>query len=477
MTPTDSSDQADPPRADPPRAGTPRAVNPRAVNPDGVPSAPTVAAGDGPYLSVVDLRGDRSDPRDRLPRASEARQRSVRDTVATILDDVRTDGDDAVARLTLRLDGWPGGHREIEAAEGHRALEALDTALVAALERAAEQVRWFHEQSRPADWQQRRGTAVLGVRHRPLRRVGVYIPAGLSPLPSSVLMTVIPARVAGVDEIILCTPPDTEGRVNPTILGAASMLGVNRVFPIGGAQAIAAMALGTATVPACDKIVGPGNAYVAEAKLQVQAAGWCGIDGKAGTTEVAIIADGTADPRWIAADLVAQAEHDPLAACVLITPDVDLVNRVEASLADEVGATGHIERVRTALAGQGTAVLVDDLHHAVDVADAFAAEHLEVQTEDAASVAERVRAAGAIFVGSTTPVSLGDYCAGPNHTLPTGGTARFTGGLRTDDFFVPVNWVEYDRKALADLAPVVEALSAAEDLPAHGRAVSIRLES
>lgn len=255
------------------------------------------------------------------------------------------------------------------------------------------------------------------------------------------------------------------------------MLGVDRVFPIGGAQAIAAMALGTESVPSCDKIVGPGNAYVAEAKLQVQAAGWCGIDAPAGTTEVAILADGTADPRWIAADLVAQAEHDPHATCLLITPDEDLLAAVESALADEVAATAHSDRARTALEGQGTAALVRDLDHAVEVANGFAAEHLEVQTANAAEVAGRIRAAGAIFVGGTTPVSLGDYCAGPNHTLPTGGTARFTGGLRTDDFLIPVNWVEYDAEALADLAPVVSAFSAAEDLPAHGRAVSLRLES
>ena len=400
----------------------------------------------------------------------------MRRTVAEIVDQVRTQGDEAVARLTLRLDGWPGGPLRVPREAGRAALAALDPDLRSALERAAEQIRWFHERARPADWRERRGGAVLGVQHRPLRRVGVYVPAGLSPLPSTVLMTVVPARVAGVEEIVLCTPPDSDGQVNATILAAAEMLGVDATFRIGGAQAVAAMAYGTDSVPPCDKIVGPGNAYVAEAKLQIQSSGVCGIDAPAGTTEVAIIADGTADARWIAADLVAQAEHDPLATCLLITPDAALVERVEESLVDEVAGTGHRERVTTALAGQGTAALVDDLDQAVTVADAFAAEHLEVHTADAAAVAGRVRSAGAIFVGATTPVSLGDYCAGPNHTLPTGGTARFTGGLRTDDFLVPVNWVEYDAEALAELAPVVATLSAAEDLPAHGRAVGLRLQ-
>lgn len=427
-------------------------------------------------LSVLDLRGDASDPSDRLPRASEARQRSVRDTAAAILDEVRHDGDLAVERLTLRLDGWSGGHAAVDTTVAQKALTQFSPDLRAAIEKAAEQVRWFHERSKPSDWRERRGTAILGVRHRPIRRVGVYIPAGLSPLPSSVLMTVIPAQVAGVSEIVLCTPPSAEGTVDPTILGAAALLGVDTVFPIGGAQAIAAMALGTELVPRCDKVVGPGNAYVAEAKLQVQAAGWCGIDGPAGTTEVAIIADHTAEPRLIAVDLVAQAEHDPLATCLLITPEADLVIAVEKCLEQEVAATKHRDRVRTALTGQGTVALVDDLAHAVAVADTFAAEHLEIHTANAPQVAERITAAGAIFVGATTPVSLGDYCAGPNHTLPTGGTARFTGGLRTDDFLVPVNWVEYDIEALRNLAPVVAALSQAEDLPAHGRAVSIRLD-
>jgi histidinol dehydrogenase len=248
------------------------------------------------------------------------------------------------------------------------------------------------------------------------------------------------------------------------------------VFELGGAQAVAAMAYGTATVPRCDKIVGPGNVYVAEAKRMVAGQGVCGIDALAGVTEVAIIADDTARPRLVAADLVAQAEHDPLAACLLITPSEELAAGVAAALEEEVAATRHVERVREALAGQSAVVLVDDLDHAVEVADAFAAEHLEVQTRDAAAVAGRIRCAGAIFVGDNSPVSLGDYAAGPNHTLPTGGTARFTGGLRTDDFFVPVNWVEYSRDGLAGLAGVVESLGAAENLPAHVRAVQVRLE-
>ena len=427
-------------------------------------------------LARIDLRGDRSGPVPRLPRASPETVASARRAAGEVVDAVRAEGDAAVARFAERFDGWSGGPLEVPRAEARSALAALDPALRAALERAVDQVRWFHERSRPQDWREERGGAVLGVVHRPLRRVGVYVPGGRAVYPSTVVMTVVPARVAGVDEVVLCTPPERDGRVNATVLAAAALTGADRILRVGGAQAVAAMAYGTASVPRCDKVVGPGNVYVAEAKQRVAADGACGIDALAGVTEVAVIADAAADPGLVAADLVAQAEHDPLAACLLITPSEELAAAVDAALEEEVAATRHMDRVRQALAGQGAVALVDDLDHAVEVADAFAPEHLEVQTADAAAVAAGVRAAGAIFVGADSPVSLGDYCAGPNHTLPTGGTARFTGGLRTDDFLVPINWVEYSRVALAALEPVVAALGEAENLPAHVRAVRARLE-
>ena len=430
-------------------------------------------------LRTIDLRGDRADPSARLPRAAAETVAAARATAAEVLDAVRDEGDAAVRRYAARFDLWTpaddGADLEVPPEEAKDALEALAPPLRAALERAVEQVRWFHERARPVDWREQRDGAVLGVVHRPLRRVGVYVPGGRGAYPSTVLMTVVPARVAGVDEVVLCTPPGRDGRVDTTILAAAALAGADRILRIGGAQAIAAMAYGTETVPRCAKIVGPGNVFVAEAKAAAAGRGLVGIDALAGVTEIAILADDTADPRHVAADLVAQAEHDPLATCLLITPSGRLHAAVEEELAAEVAAAAHRDRVETALAGQGAAVLVDDLDHGIEVVDAFAPEHLEVQTTDAARVAERVRFAGAIFVGAMTPVSLGDYCAGPNHTLPTGGTARFTGGLRTDDFLVPVNWVEYDRDGLAALAPVVDALGAAEHLPAHVRAVRIRL--
>lgn len=425
-------------------------------------------------LTITDVREENGDLARFLPRADAATVTEVRDRVAGILTAVRERGDAAVAELTARFDGWTGKSWEIAADQRKAAVEALDPTLGAALARAADQVRWFHRQVRPADWREEHRGARLGVGYRPVQRAGVYVPGGLAVYPSTVLMTVIPAQVAGVDEVVLCSPA-RDGRVDPTILAAAELLGVDRVFGVGGAQAVAAMAYGTETIPACDKVVGPGNAYVAEAKMQVAAAGVCGIDGRAGTTEVAIIADASADPRLVACDLVAQAEHDPEAICLLITPDAELIARTGEALSAEVARTRHRERVMTALGAHGVALLVRDLDQAVDAANTFAAEHLEVQTRRPAAVAERIRYAGGVFVGGATPVALGDYCAGPNHTLPTGGTARFRGGLSTEDFLVRVNWVEYTPEALADLASTVDALAAAEDLPAHARAVRARL--
>lgn len=436
-----------------------------------------------PRLRVLDLRGDRSDPRDRMPRPRidlGAAQAGVRET----LEAVARDGDAALVALTERFDGVDVSDGLVvpdEVLDG--AVADLDPELRAAIERAADQVRWFHERARPRDWEDARDGARMGVWHRPVTRAGVYVPGGKAVYPSTVIMTVIPARVAGVDEVVLCTPPTgvgpdgaRDGWPDRTILAAARLLGVDRVVRVGGAQAIAALAHGTASVPRCDVVVGPGNLYVSLAKQALAAEGRIGTDGYAGPTEIGIVADATADPAVLAADLVAQAEHDELATVMLITTDAAGVAAVERALDAEVARTHHRERVEAALAGQGTVALVDDLDHAVQVAEAFAAEHLEVHTRDAREVAARIRYAGTTFIGRHTPVSLGDYAAGPNHTLPTSGTARFRGGLTTSSFLVPVNFVEYDRAALEDLAASVRVLAEAEHLPAHWRAVEVRLD-
>ncbi len=401
----------------------------------------------------------------------------ARDVVTDVLAAVQQRGDAAVAEYTRRFDGWDGSAWLVPPAELKLALEALDPELRQAMETAAEQVEWFHRQSRPRDWDDVHDGATMGVRHAPVKRVGVYVPGGRAAYPSTVLMTVIPATVAGVDEIVLATPPGPSGMPNSTILAAAALLGVDSVVRVGGAQAVAALAFGTETIPKVDKIVGPGNAFVAEAKMQVAAQGVVGIDAMAGVTEVLLIADGTADPRLVATSLIAQAEHDPLVTSILVTPSERLADQVAPLVAEEVAALPTGERIGQALAGQGAVILVDDLAHAVEVSDAFAPEHLEIQTADARSVAEQIGVAGTIFVGVQTPTALGDYCAGPNHTLPTGGTARFTGGLRTDDFMVPINWVEFSTDSLDRMVPVVRALGQAEGLPAHVRSLEARLDA
>lgn len=427
-----------------------------------------------PYLTRVDVTRAQ-DIHAALPRPKVDLSAATDDVEATLAA-VRERGDAAVAELNGRFDGVDRADFRVPAGLLKESLATLDPDLRAALQRAADQVRWFHERARPVDWADERDGARMGQWHRPVRRAGVYVPGGKAAYPSTVIMTVVPAQVAGVDSILLCTPPTGEdGWPNRTILATAALLGVAEVFAVGGAQAIAAMAYGTESIAPVDKVVGPGNLYVALAKQRLAAEGAIGIDGYAGPTEVAIVADDTADPLLVAVDLVAQAEHDELATCLLITTDATLVDRVEAALADEVTATRHVERVEAAFAGQGTVIVVGTIDVAVAVAEAFAAEHLEVHTRDPEKVAQRIRCAGTTFIGSSTPVSLGDYAAGPNHTLPTAGTARFAGGLSTSSFLVPVNWVAYDDESLAELAPTVMALSAAEDLPAHGRAVSVRL--
>ena len=311
----------------------------------------------------------------------------------------------------------------------------------------------------------------------PVARVGLYVPGGLAVYPSSVVMNVVPAQVAGVESIAIFSPPQSEfaGRPHPTILAACALLGVTEVYAVGGAQAIGLAAYGDDDlgIEPVDVITGPGNVYVAAAKRLVR--GVVGIDAEAGPTEIAILADSSADPVHVAADLISQAEHDTLAASVLVTDSVALADAVDVEVERQVALTKHTERVTAALTGpQSATVIVRDMEQGLAVVDAYAAEHLEVITADARVWAERVRNAGCIFVGPHAPVSLGDYCAGSNHVLPTGCTARHASGLSVQSFLKGVHLVEYTHAALADVAPHVLALSAAEDLPAHGAAVAAR---
>ncbi|HET7474780.1 MAG TPA: histidinol dehydrogenase [Dermatophilaceae bacterium] len=438
----------------------------------------------------IDLRGAPLDPsslRDVLPRA-ELDVEGALAAVRPICEDVRRRGATAVAELSERLDGVRPASLRVPTQLLAVALERLDPDVRAALEESARRVRLVAQTQR----RQHRTTEVVPggtvtERWVPVRRVGLYVPGGVAVLASSVVMNVVPAQVAGVASLAVASPPqrdnsgtDFQGYPDPTVLAACALLGVDEVYAVGGAQAIAMFAFGARDragqqlCPPVDLVTGPGNIYVVAAKRLLK--GRIGIDSEAGPTEVAVLADATADPEHVAADLVSQAEHDTMAAAVLVTDSADLADRVVDALQARVAATKHHERVRTAIqARQSGVVLVDDLDAGLAVVNAYAAEHLEIQTVDAAAVAARVTAAGAVFVGPFAPVSLGDYLAGSNHVLPTGGCACHSGGLAVQSFLRNIHVVDYSREALAEAAGHVVALANAEDLPAHGEAVTARL--
>jgi len=426
-------------------------------------------------LNRLDLRGAAlaRDLRGVLPRAAVDVQSTV-ETVRPVCNDVHARGDAAVLDATERFDGVRPDGLRVPAEALKVALESLDPAVRDALEEATRRARLVHEAQRRSDVtvEVAPGSRVTE-RWVPVRRVGLYVPGGRVAYPSSVVMNVVPAQVAGVESLAVASPPADGPLPHPAILAACALLGVEEVYAVGGAQAIAMFAYGTETCPPVDVVTGPGNVYVTAAKRLLR--GIIGVDAEAGATEIGILADDTASPVHVAADLIAQAEHDPLAACLLVSPSTALLDAVDVELARQIPLTRHRERVETALAGQGAAVLVDDVDAGLRVVDEWAAEHLEVQTEGAAGVAARVRNAGAIFVGSYAPVSLGDYLAGSNHVLPTGGTARHTSGLSVQSFLRGVHVIECDRDALAAVAPRVAALGGAEDLQAHVDAVDVRV--
>ncbi len=427
----------------------------------------------------IDLRGaDQGvDYRAAVPRADFDVEAAV-PAVHAICEDVRTRGIDAIRELSERFDGVRVDDIRVAPEALATALEQLDPDIRAALEESISRLRATCAAELEHDAVTDLGPGAR-VTHRkvPVGRVGLYVPGGLAPLVSSVLMNVVPAQTAGVESIALASPPQKEfgGAVHPTILAACALLGVGEVYAVGGAQAIAMFAYGTGPCAKVDLVTGPGNIYTVTAKRLLK--GLVGIDSEAGPTEIAILADDTADPAYVAADLLSQAEHDPLAAAVLVTPCERLAGAVEAELEQQVAATKHTERIRTSLAGQQSGVvLVDDLEQGLDVVNAYAAEHLEIHTADASSYAARVRNAGAIFVGSFAPVSLGDYCAGSNHVLPTAGCACHSSGLSVRAFTKSVHVVDYTREGLEQVARHVVTLAEAEDLPGHGAAVSVRFK-
>jgi histidinol dehydrogenase len=429
-------------------------------------------------LTRIDLRGRRTlDAAEVLPRARLDVDAAV-ELVRPVCEEVRTGGAAAVRALTERFDGVSLDELRVPVTVLADALRALDPAVRAALEEAVDRARRVHDAQRPQDATVDVAPgATVTERWVPVGRVGLYVPGGLVAYPSSVVMNVVPAQVAGVASLAVTSPPKPEfdGLPNPAVLAACALLGVDEVYAVGGAQAVAMLAYGVEDVPRVDLVTGPGNVYVAAAKRLLR--GVVGIDAEAGPTEIAVLADDTADADHVAADLVAQAEHDELAACLLVTPSTALADAVDAALGRRVPETPHAARVEKALTGQSAVAIVDDVDHGVEVVDRWAAEHLEVITADAAAVAARIHNAGAIFVGGFSPVSLGDYLAGSNHVLPTGGTARHTGGLSVTSFLRGIHVVDYSRDALAAVADHVTALGTAEDLGAHVEAVRTRLRS
>lgn len=429
----------------------------------------------------IDLRGaDRAsvDYRASVPRA-ELDVEAATHQVQPIIDAVRARGVEAIAELSERFDGVRVDDIAVPRETLQRALDELDPAIRAGLEESVRRLRLTCEAELEHDVRTELAAgAVVTHRKVAIDRVGLYVPGGLAPLVSSVLMNVVPAQVAGVRSIALASPPqkDHGGLPEPTILAACALLGVEEVYAVGGAQAIAMFAHGAGPCARVDMVTGPGNIYVAAAKRLLR--GVVGIDSEAGPTEIAILADDSADAAFVAADLISQAEHDPMAGAVLVTDSTALADAVEVELDKQVFATRHTERVQTALGGpQSGIVLVDDMDQGVEVVDAYAAEHLEIQTRDSAGHAARVRNAGAIFVGPWAPVSLGDYAAGSNHVLPTAGCACHSSGLSVRAFTRSMHVVAYSRDALAEVADHVVTLAAAEDLPGHGQAVSVRFES
>lgn len=442
---------------------------------------------DVPVMKTLDLRSETGDVRRFIPRA-QVDVESAEATVAGVIAQVRAGGEEAALDIGAQFDGVRPPTLRVPAAVIDDAFTNLDPAVVASLEEAIRRVRTVHGDQLPAPHTtQIAPGANVSQRWVPVDRVGLYVPGGRAVYPSSVVMNVVPAQLAGVRSIAIASPPQADfgGWPHPTILAAAKLLNIDEVYAVGGAQAVAWFAFGSDVsvrpdsaryCPPVAMVTGPGNIYVTAAKRLLR--GVIGIDSEAGPTEIMILADDSADPIHVAADLISQAEHDVVAASVLVTASEELAAAVLAELPKLVESTKYSERITEALAGpQSAIVLVRDLDQGLAVVNAYGAEHLEIQTLDAQQVASLVRNAGAIFVGPWSPVSLGDYCAGSNHVLPTGGCACYSSGLSVHSFLRSIQVVDYSESALLEVASDVLVLSAAEDLPAHGQAVAVRMSN
>ncbi len=398
---------------------------------------------------------------------------SVEDTVREIIDDVRKNGDEALFRYCRRFDGAGLDRLEVTEEEKKEAMALVDPELVKVMERSAANIRKFHEkQVRSSFVINDRDGVVMGQKVVPLDRAGLYVPGGTAAYPSSVLMNAIPAKIAGVGEMVITTP-SRAGRMNPVILAAAQIAGVDRIFKVGGAQAVAALAYGTETVPKVDKIVGPGNAYVAEAKKQVF--GQVAIDMIAGPSEILVLADGTCDPGFVAADLLSQAEHDKNASAVLVTDSEELAEAVAREIDEQLKSLPRREIASASIENNGKIIVTENLKDAVDVVNEIAPEHLEICVDSPFDYLGGIRHAGSVFLGKYCPEAMGDYLAGPNHTLPTGGTARFSSPLSVDDFVKKYQYTYFTKEAFSEHAEDIAAFAGAEGLDAHGRSALIRI--
>ena len=433
-------------------------------------------------IRTVDLRGKaltKAGYNAELPRAALDVAQAMA-LVEPILHRVKTGGESELIKLAQEFDGVTPASIRVPQRALDSALDSLDPAIRAALELSIERVRKVHNDQVRVD---KTTTVVDGgsvtEKWIPVDRVGLYVPGGRAVYPSSVVMNVVPAQIAKVSSIAVASPPQKEcaGLPHPTILATCALLGITEVYAVGGAQAIAMFAYGVEGL--CEKtdlVTGPGNIYVAAAKRALR--GVIGIDSEAGPTEIAVLADSSARATDVAADLISQAEHDVIAAAILVTDSIELAQGVEAELKIQVGKTKHKERITAALSGvQSAIVLVDDVKQGIDVINAYAAEHLEIQTKNSRDDAAKIRNAGAVFIGRFSPVSLGDYSAGSNHVLPTGGCACHSSGLSVQTFLRGLHFIEYSEKAFTDLVPTVVTLANSEDLPAHGQAMTIRLEN
>ena len=397
--------------------------------------------------------------------------------VNDILLNVRTNKDEALFKYTKDFDKADinASNIVVTKEEIEEAYTKVDPALVDVIRKSLRNIKEYHEKQKQYSWfDSKPDGTILGQKVTPLARAGVYVPGGKAAYPSSVLMNVVPAKVAGVEQIIMCTPPDHEGKVYPTTLVAANEAGVDVVYKAGGAQAIAAMAYGTESIPKVDKICGPGNIYVALAKKAV--CGYVSIDSVAGPSEILVIADETANPRYVAADLLSQAEHDEMASAILITTSSELANKVSAEIDGFLKELSRSEIISKSLDNYGYILLVDDINEAVSVANDIASEHLEIVTKDPFNVMTKIKNAGAIFLGEYSSEPLGDYFAGPNHVLPTNGTAKFFSALSVDDFIKKSSIISYSREALEAIHNDIENFASAEHLTAHANSIKVRFE-